>query len=97
VIKKLTLLAGIAAGYVLGAKAGKERYEQIKSMAQDLRGRPQVQHATQTLQSTASDLADKAKGAVNEQVDKVTHASVDLTEPAPTGPMPGAAPSSTVV
>lgn len=28
-IKKLTLLAGFAAGYTLGAKAGTERYDQI--------------------------------------------------------------------
>lgn len=28
-IKKLSLLTGFAAGYVLGAKAGTERYDQI--------------------------------------------------------------------
>jgi hypothetical protein len=28
-IKKLTLMTGFAAGYVLGAKAGTERYDQI--------------------------------------------------------------------
>ncbi|WP_286175876.1 protoporphyrinogen oxidase [Arthrobacter sp. NEB 688] len=27
---KLTFMAGLAAGYVLGAKAGKQRYEQIR-------------------------------------------------------------------
>ncbi len=31
---KAGLLAGAAAGYVLGAKAGRERYEQIVSAAQ---------------------------------------------------------------
>ncbi|MCW2585262.1 MAG: hypothetical protein JWN55_778 [Frankiales bacterium] len=93
-IKKLTLLVGVGAGYVLGTKAGTQRYEQIKRAAQDLMGRPQVQHATETLQHTATDLADKAKGAVTEQVDKVTSKTVDLSEKAP---MPGAAPSNTVV
>lgn len=99
-IKKLTLLVGIGAGYVLGAKAGKERYEQIKSMALDLRGRPEVQQATQTLQSTASDLGSKAKEAVTEKVDAVNprghkagHTSVDLTEPADSSVAPGARPS----
>jgi hypothetical protein len=92
-IKKLTLLVGIGAGYVFGAKAGTERYEQLKRSAQDFLGRPQVQQATETLQHTATELADKAKDAVTEQVDKVTSKSVDLTEKAP---IPGAAPSGSV-
>ena len=33
---KLSLLAGAAAGYVLGARAGRERYEQIAAGAQKL-------------------------------------------------------------
>lgn len=32
-MKKLTLLTGAAIGYVLGARAGRERYEQIKLSA----------------------------------------------------------------
>lgn len=32
-MKKLTLLTGAAIGYVLGARAGRERYEQIKASA----------------------------------------------------------------
>ncbi len=30
---KLTLLIGIAIGYVLGSRAGRERYEQLKATA----------------------------------------------------------------
>ena len=30
---KLSFLAGLAAGYVLGARAGKQRYEQIKTVS----------------------------------------------------------------
>ena len=79
-IKKLTLLAGLGAGYVLGARAGTERYDQIKKAVADLRGTPKVQHATEALQRTAADVADKAKEAVNEQVDKVVNSTVDLTD-----------------
>jgi hypothetical protein len=32
---KLTLLAAFAAGYVLGSKAGRERYDQIRDLAKD--------------------------------------------------------------
>jgi hypothetical protein len=38
-IRKLTLATGFAAGYVLGAKAGRERYEQIMKQIAELRGR----------------------------------------------------------
>jgi hypothetical protein len=97
-IKKLTGIIGFGAGYVLGTKAGQERYEQIKRMFDDLRGKPAVQKATDTVTEAAHDLADKAKDTVttkvNETVDKVTHKSVDLTEKQP---MEGAAPSGSVL
>lgn len=52
---RLSLLVGFAAGYVLGARAGTERYEQIKTTAQGLTQRPEVQQlktrATDAVQS----------------------------------------------
>lgn len=52
---RLSLLVGFAAGYVLGARAGTERYEQIKTTAQGLTQRPEVQQlktkATEAVQS----------------------------------------------
>ena len=39
-MNKLTLLAGIAIGYVLGARAGRERYEQIAAGARKVAGQP---------------------------------------------------------
>ncbi|MCW2601427.1 MAG: hypothetical protein JWM02_3256 [Frankiales bacterium] len=82
-IKKFTLLAGLGLGYVLGAKAGQERYQQIKRLADDLMGRPEVQQATRAFQHTASDLVGKAREAVHEEVDKVTSKTVDLTDKTP--------------
>ena len=46
---------GFAAGYVLGAKAGRERYQQIVRSAEDLANRPQVQQATGKIKSAVSD------------------------------------------
>ena len=40
---KITLLVGGAVGYVLGARAGRQRYEQIKSQAQSIWKSPKVQ------------------------------------------------------
>lgn len=42
---KLSLGLGLAVGYVLGARAGKEKYEQIKQAAAGVMGRPEVQQA----------------------------------------------------
>jgi hypothetical protein len=67
--KKLTLAAAAGAGYVLGAKAGKERYAQIESKFREIAGMPAVQNATTTVKATASDVADTAKQAVNEKVE----------------------------
>ena len=107
-IRKLTLAAGFGAGYVLGAKAGKERYTQIESKFRELAGMPAVQDVTSNIADTASTIGDKAKTAVNDKVsavnDKVsgTDSTVDLnkgtsktgarTTPAP---MAGAAASVT--
>lgn len=39
------LIIGLGVGYVLGAKAGRERYEQIMEAVGDLTARPEVQDA----------------------------------------------------
>lgn len=72
-IKKLTLLAAFGGGYVLGTKAGEERYRQILAGVEKLRGRPEVQRATETVQHAVIDLSERTKGAVNEQVERVTN------------------------
>ena len=68
VFRKLTLAAAAGAGYVLGAKAGKERYVQIESKFREIAGMPAVQNATATVKETASSVADTAKSTVTEKV-----------------------------
>ncbi len=102
--KKLTLAAAVGAGYVLGAKAGKERYAQIESKFREIAGMPAVQSATASVMDTASSAADTAKSAVSDKVDQVTGKAdqdvvVDLApHGAATGsaPMAGAAASDSV-
>ncbi|MER6218017.1 MULTISPECIES: YtxH domain-containing protein [unclassified Streptomyces] len=45
---KVTFLAGVALGYVLGAAAGRERYEQMKKSAQRVAQNPVVRNAAET-------------------------------------------------
>lgn len=70
--KKLTLAVAAGAGYVLGAKAGKERYAQIEAKFREIAGMPAVQNATTTVKATAADVADTAKQAVNEKVESAS-------------------------
>jgi hypothetical protein len=68
VFRKLTLAAAAGAGYVLGAKAGKERYVQIEAKFREIAGMPAVQNATATVKEQASSVADQAKSTVTEKV-----------------------------
>lgn len=70
--KKLTLLAAAGAGYVLGAKAGKERYAQIESKFREIAGMPAVQNATASVKETASGVAEQAKATANDTIEAVS-------------------------
>lgn len=65
---KVTFLVGFGAGYVLGAKAGRARYEQIKRNFQTWMGKPAVQDAVQTVKHEAEIVLDKAKTTVTDKV-----------------------------
>jgi hypothetical protein len=70
--KKLTLAAAAGAGYVLGAKAGKERYQQLESKFREIAGMPAVQNATATVKENAAPLLDSAKETVGDKVATAT-------------------------
>ena len=67
-MSKLTLLTAAAAGYVLGARAGRERYEQIAAGARTIARNPKVQSAKQQTQSAAAEKAKQAAATVSEKV-----------------------------
>jgi hypothetical protein len=66
-MSKLTLLTAAAAGYVLGARAGRERYEQIADAARRVAGNPRVQAAKQQAQDVAAEKATAAKDVAAEK------------------------------
>lgn len=63
-MKKLILLGVGFAGYVLGARAGRERYEQIRGMAKKVKDDPRVQEKA----AQAADLAKEQAPVVKEKV-----------------------------
>ncbi len=58
---KATFFVGFATGYVLGARAGRGRYEQIRQAARSFASSPAVQSTASTLQSQAGDALHSAK------------------------------------
>lgn len=63
-MKKIVLFGAVATGYVLGARAGRERYEKIRRTALRVKGNP-------TVQATARHAADAATAAAPVVKDKV--------------------------
>jgi len=80
-MKKMSLLAAAGVGYVLGARAGRARYEQIANGARRFAGNPKVQAAAGKAQETvaqqapvvASAVKDKATSAASSVQEKVGH------------------------
>jgi outer membrane murein-binding lipoprotein Lpp len=65
---KLLLAAGIAAGYVLGARAGRQRYDQIANAARKFADNPKVQQTASQLSQQASDTVSKVSSSVGGKV-----------------------------
>jgi hypothetical protein len=68
------LLIGFGVGYVLGSKAGRERYEEIKRAWNGISGSPTVQRAVSTSKEAAETGARKGLSVVQQGVDKATGA-----------------------
>jgi hypothetical protein len=64
---KLSLLVGFGAGYVLGARAGRERYEQIAGKVQKLWHDPRVQEKADQVEQIAKEKAGQVEQAVKDK------------------------------
>ncbi len=58
---KLWFLGGLAAGFVLGARAGREKYEEIVTTARKVKEHPTVQEARGVVQEQANRLLTEGK------------------------------------
>src|ERR1700742_4044734 len=57
---KAMFAAGVAVGFILGARAGRERYDQLVNVSKRVAGHPAVQKAAGTVQAKTADLAKTA-------------------------------------
>lgn len=71
---KAGLVIGFGAGYVLGSRAGRQRYEQIQAWWSRVSGSPAVQKAADNAKSLAGDAGRKGLEAVQGGVSKVSGA-----------------------
>jgi hypothetical protein len=67
----LKLLAGLAAGYVLGARAGRERYERIAEATRRLAERPEVRELTGKVRSGLGAGLEKAAGTASDRLQQI--------------------------
>jgi hypothetical protein len=103
---KSGVLLGFGAGYVLGAKAGKERYQQIVEAFRAFQENPGVQRLTEQINQTVAQGKERVSEVAGRKVEKVSSNLADQaakakefvgggkTEPA-TGPKPVPTGSST--
>ena len=103
-MKKLLLIGAAAAGYVLGTKAGRERYEQIKRQSSKVWNSEPVQHgvheaegvAKQAASAAGSKVADAASTAGSKVASKVRGDDSEPTEPPSRSAADGVPPSPAV-
>ena len=100
-MKKLSLLVGLAIGFVLGSNQGHEPYGRLEAQVRKLAGRPEIKGAIDAVSDKAADLADPASGVVvnmtgaaqgpisstdQSEIDAETHAALEMTSREPFRP-----------
>ena len=76
-MKKLPLLASFGAGYVLGARAGRQRYDQIAEAARKVADDPRVQRVAHRAQDAAAQQASAAAEAAKDKVSSAASSAAD--------------------
>ncbi len=69
---RFTFFAGLAVGFIVGARAGRERYEQMKKLARKAADSPAMQQAAGAAQAQAASMARSAKDKAMQRVPRLT-------------------------
>src|SRR5579859_99893 len=81
---RISFLGGLAIGYVLGAQAGRERYEQLKQLARKAAESPAMQQTAGALQAqaqaTAKTAKDKAATSMRKGASRVARRTTSRSE-----------------
>ena len=71
--RKLIFITGLGIGYVLGTRAGREKFDQMVAQARKFWESPTVQEAAGVVQAQATRLYDDGKQVVTDQVHRLSH------------------------
>lgn len=83
---KILFTAGLGIGYLLGTRAGRARYEQIKDCATKLWTDPRVQRQVDNVETFVKDKAPEAAEFVAENAKKVASQVTHRKRPAAQDP-----------
>lgn len=70
-IKKWIFVAGAGVGYVLGTRAGRQKYDAMVTKAREVLDRPDVQEVTEVVRAEANRLYDEGRQRVRDKVSSV--------------------------
>ena len=77
---KLMFIGGLAAGFVLGSRAGREKYEEIRANAKKVWEHPTVQEAAGVAQAQANKLYTEGKDKLDQsKVGQKLHSASDTS------------------
>ena len=65
---KLMFLGGLAAGFVLGSRAGRQAYEELVQTAKKVKESPTVQEAAGVAQAQATKVYEQSKATVQDKL-----------------------------
>ena len=81
-MKKIVFVIGLAVGYVLGSRKGREGYDNLKGRAAKLWRDPRVQGKVADAKDVVKDKVPAASEAVDDVVEKVDDQAAASTTPA---------------
>ena len=74
-MRKLSLLAGGIAGFMLGSYAGRGPFERVQAWARQLSNRPEVQRVADQVTESAAQVSDAATGTASKAADRASKAA----------------------
>ena len=92
---KLVLLVGVGIGYVLGSRAGRKRYEEIKSCVNRLWNDPRVSQQVHNVEQFAKDKAPEVVDFIGDTAKKVIQRKPTARSSTATGSSPATGSSTT--
>ena len=74
---KILFVAGLGLGYIFGTRAGREKYEQLKTTAQKFWNDPRLQKQVDAAQGFVKDQVDAAQDFVKDKAPEVAEFVTD--------------------